>query len=103
MIELARLVDPAARAVRKIVQTEEEGDRGRPTRKIAEARFAIEGPNHLPGRHLQRSAWLSASSKATSRKVSIFRFETTFAGLYQRAADHNRRGSFRFAPALECR
>ena len=92
MIELARLVDPAARAVRKIVQTEEEGIR-QAHAQIAEARYAIEGPNHYPdATSTLRLAF--GVVKGYEQEGQHIPFETTFTGLYQRAADHKDEAPF---------
>jgi hypothetical protein len=48
MIELARLVDPSARAVRKIYEDQVEEPQRQAYAKIAHARFAIEGTNTYP-------------------------------------------------------
>jgi hypothetical protein len=92
MIELARLVDPAARAVRKIVQAEEEGIRQAHT-LIAKARYAIDGPNHYPdATSTLRLAF--GTVKGYEQEGQHIPSETTLAGLYQRAADHKDQAPF---------
>ena len=92
MIELARLVDPAARAVRKIVQAEEEGIR-QAHAQIAKARYALEGPNHYPdATSTLRLAF--GVVKGYEQEGQHIPFETTFAGLYERAASHNDKTPF---------
>jgi hypothetical protein len=92
MIELARLVDPAARAVRKIVQAEEEGIR-QAHAQIAKARYAIEGPNHYPdATSTLRLAF--GVVKGYEQEGQHVPFETTFTGLYERAAEHKDQAPF---------
>lgn len=92
MIELARLVDPAARAVRKIVEAEDEGIR-QAHALIAKARYVIEGPNHYPdATSTLRLAF--GVVKGYEQEGQHIPFETTFAGLYERAADHNDKTPF---------
>jgi hypothetical protein len=92
MIELARLVDPAARAVRKIVQAEEEAIR-QAHAQIAKARYAIDGPNHYPdATSTLRLAF--GIVKGYEQEGQHIPSQTTFAGLYQRAADHQDQGPF---------
>jgi hypothetical protein len=92
MIDLARLVDPAARSVRKIVQAEEEAIR-QGHAKIAKARYAVEGPNHYPdATSTLRLAF--GTVKGYEEEGQQIPFKTTFAGLYQRAADHEAKPPF---------
>ena len=91
MIELARLVDPAALAVRKIVQAEEEGlpgpcaDRKGPLRD--------QGPNHYPddASTLRLAFGVVKGYEQESKHIP---FETTFTGLYERAVDHKDEAPF---------
>src|SRR5262249_7349782 len=48
MIQLARLVDKEARAVRKILETQVEEPKRQAYDKIARAKFAVEGTNTYP-------------------------------------------------------
>jgi len=92
MFELARLVDPAARAVRKIVQAEEEGIR-QAHAQIEKARYAIEGPNHYPdATSTLRLAF--GVVKGYEQEGQHIPFETKFTGLYERAAEHNDQAPF---------
>jgi hypothetical protein len=92
MIDLARLVDPEARSVRKIVQAEEEAIR-QGHAKIAKARYVIEGPDHYPdATSTLRLAF--GTVKGYEQEGQQIAFETTFAGLYQRAADHQDKPPF---------
>ena len=92
MIELARLVDPAARAARKIVQAEDEGIRQAHS-VIAKARYSIEGPNHYPdATSTLRLAF--GVVKGYEQEGQHIPFQTIYAGLYERAASHNDKPPF---------
>jgi hypothetical protein len=92
MIEFAQLVDPPARAVRKIVQNNEEAIR-QAHAKIARARYTVEGPNHYPdATSTLRLAF--GTVKGYEQEGQQIPFETTFAGLYQRAAEHKDKPPF---------
>ncbi len=92
MIELARLVDPAARAVRTRVQAQEEAIR-QAHAQIGKARYAILGPNHYPdATSTLRLAF--GTCKPYGQDEQHIPFETTLAGLYQRATDHNNQSPF---------
>lgn len=92
MIGLARLVDPGSRAVRKIVQAEEEAIR-QAHAALAKARYAIEGPDHYPDATstLRLAFGVVKGYEQEGQKIP---FETTFVGLYQRAADHQHKPPF---------
>ena len=92
MIDLTLVIDPAARAVRRIVQAEEEAIR-QAHAKIAKARYAVEGPDHYPdATSTLRLAFGTVKSYQQDEKH--IPFETTFGGLYQRAADHHDKPPF---------
>ena len=92
MIDLARLVDAAARSVRKIVESEEEAIR-QGHAGIAKARYVIEGPDHYPdATSTLRLAF--GTVKGYEQEGGQVPFETTFAGLYERAADHQDKPPF---------
>src|SRR5207253_794209 len=92
MIELARLVDPDARAVRKIVEVEREAVRQAHAR-IGRARYALEGPSSYP----DATGTLRLAFGPVKGYVENGRqipFETRLAGLYERAAEQNYRPPF---------
>ncbi len=96
MIELARLVDPEARAVRKIVETETEVKQ-QAHALIGKARFAIQGTNTYPDATFTlRLAY--GAVKGYEEDGKWVPFETTFAGLYQHAAEHHHRPPFDLPP-----
>ena len=85
---------PKPRAVRKI-----DGDArstrssGRPTPRSPRPSSPSRGPTPIPTPR-SRCGWPSARSRATRRTASRSRFETTFAGLYERSAEHNNKPPF---------
>jgi hypothetical protein len=87
MIELARLIDPEARAVRKVVEEASEVKR-QAYGQIAHAKFAIEGTNTYPDATftLRLAFGVVKGYEENGRQIP---FQTTFAGLFERAAEHN--------------
>ena len=85
MIDLARLVDPEARAVRQVIETQGEAKQQAHAR-IAKARFALEGMGTYPDATftLRLAYGTVRGYPEDGRQVP---FETTLAGLYERAAD----------------
>jgi len=96
MIALATLVDPAARRLRRILdessETEQEG-----YGQIARARFALKGNEIYPDATgtLRLSFGEVSGYEEDGKTVPAF---TTFAGLYQRANDHQNREPFDLPP-----
>jgi hypothetical protein len=96
MIELARLVDPEARAVRKTVDVQHEAIR-RAHAQIGQARYAIEGASNYP----DATGTLRLSFgvvKGYQQDVQAVPFQTTFAGLYERARQQSFRPPFDLPP-----
>jgi hypothetical protein len=96
MIELARLVDPEARAVRKTVEVQQEAIR-RAHAQIGQARYAIEGASSYP----DASGTLRLSFgvvKGYQQEGHAVPFQTTFAGLYERARQQSFRPPFDLPP-----
>jgi hypothetical protein len=92
MIELARLVDPEARAVRKIIETQDEIKR-QAHAKIAQARFALEKTSSYPDATFTlRLAFGTIKGYEENRQAVPF--QTTFAGLYERSAAHHNKPPF---------
>jgi hypothetical protein len=92
MIDLARLVDPEARAVRKTVEAQSEAKQ-QGHAKIAKARFAIEGTSQYPDATFTlRLAF--GTVKGYEESGQHVPFHTTMAGLYQRAAEQEYRPPF---------
>lgn len=82
MIELARLVDSAARAVREVVETQEEIKR-QAHAQIARVRLAVEGTGNYPDATftLRLAYGVAKGYEEAGRPVP---FQTTMAGLYER-------------------
>jgi len=96
MIELARLVDPDARVVRSRVESEEEAIR-QAHGQIGKARYAIEGPNHYPdATSTLRLAF--GACRGYEQEGQAIPYETTLAGLYERAAEHHDQPPFDLPP-----
>jgi hypothetical protein len=92
MIELARLVDPSARAVRKTVETQDEIKR-QAHAKITNARLALGRTGPYPDATFTlRLAF--GTVKGYEENGRSIPFQTTFAGLYERAAKHHYRPPF---------
>jgi hypothetical protein len=96
MIELARLVDPEARTVRKEVETQREAMR-QAHAQIGQARYALEGASNYPDATstLRLAFGVVKGYEEDGRQVP---FQTTFAGLYARATDQNYRPPFDLPP-----
>jgi hypothetical protein len=96
MIELARLVDPEARAVRKVVEAQREAMR-QAHAQIGHARYTLEGASNYPDATatLRLAFGVVKGYEEEGRPVP---FQTTIAGLYARAADQNHRPPFDLPP-----
>ncbi|HEY7157548.1 MAG TPA: S46 family peptidase [Gemmataceae bacterium] len=97
MIEVARLVDAEARAVRKIMESEVEEVQRQAYADIAKVKFALEGTSTYPDATFTlRLAYGQVKGYVEDGKQVPF--ETTFAGLYRRSAEHNNREPFDLPP-----
>jgi hypothetical protein len=87
LIALARLVDPAAREVRKVLETQVEEVKKQAHNQIAKARYAIEGANTYPDATftLRLSFGVVKGYEEGGKHIPAF---TDFAGLYKRAEEH---------------
>jgi hypothetical protein len=92
MIELARLVDSEARAVRKIIETQGEAKQ-QAHAKIANARFAMEGTGNYPDATFTLRLAFGAVKGYQESGKSV-PSHTTLTGLYQRAAEQEYRPPF---------
>jgi hypothetical protein len=96
MIELARLVDPKAREVRKTIEAQTEVKQ-QAYAKIAAAKFHLEGTNTYPDATFTlRLAF--GTVKGYEEGGKHIPFETTFAGLYERSQEHQNRPPFDLPP-----
>jgi hypothetical protein len=92
MIELAKLIDPEARAVRKILETQSE-IKQQAHALIEKARFAIEGTGNYPDATFTlRLAY--GTVKGYEEGGQHIPFQTTLAGLYERGAEHKNQPPF---------
>jgi hypothetical protein len=88
MILLARQVDEKAREVRRIMQTQVEEVKRQAYDEIAKAKFAVEGTNTYPDATFTlRLAF--GTVKGYEENGKHIPFETTFAGLFERAKEHD--------------
>jgi hypothetical protein len=92
MIELARLVDADARRVRKILETQDEIKR-QAYGKIAHAKFVLEKGETYPDATFTLRLAFGPVRGYTEDDKKI-PFQTTMAGLYQRAAEHHNNPPF---------
>jgi hypothetical protein len=93
MILLARLVDPASRAVRKQMESHVDEVERQAYGQIAKAKYEIEGKNTYPDATFTlRLAF--GTVKGYEEQGKHIPFETHFAGLYQRAEEHHDKDPF---------
>jgi Peptidase S46 len=87
MIELARTVDDEARAVRKVLEAQDEIKK-QAHAQIEKAKFALEGTSVYPDATftLRLAFGVVKGYEENGKHVP---FETTFAGLYERSAQHH--------------
>jgi hypothetical protein len=92
MIELARLVDAEARAVRKVIEAQTE-IKQQAYAQIVRARFALQGADTYPDATftLRLAFGVVKGYEENGKKIP---FETTYAGLYERAQQHDYRPPF---------
>ena len=99
MIELARLVDADARAVRKVVEDQVEERKRQAYAKIAKAKFADRGrPTSIPTPP-SRCGWPSARSRATRRTASRSRLHDDRRRPYEHAEEHGNKPPFDLPPS----
>jgi hypothetical protein len=94
MIELARLIDPDARAIRKQYEEKVEEPLRQAYSKLANLRFAVYGTAVYPDATFTlRLAYGQVKGyEEQGKKVPAW---TTFAGLYERSAEHKNQEPFR--------
>ncbi len=96
MIELARLVDPEARTLRKLMEAQDEVKQ-QAQAVIGRARFALEGTSNYPDATftLRLSYGTVKGYEEAGKPVAAL---TDFAGLYRRSAEHHDREPFDLPP-----
>jgi hypothetical protein len=93
MIALAKLVDPPARDVRKITETQVDEVKRQAHAQIALAKFGLEGAKAYPDATFTlRLAY--GVVKGYEEDGKHIPYETTFAGLYERAREHHNQPPF---------
>ena len=92
MIKLARLVDGEARALRTIAETQDEAKK-QAHAQLAKLRFALEGATTYPDATFTLRLAFGVV-KGYEEDGQAVPFQTTFAGLYQRARQHQFRPPF---------
>ena len=92
MIELARVIDPEARALRKIIETQSEAKQQAHAR-ISKARFAVEGTGSYPDATFTLRLAYGAVKGYEENGVHV-PFQTTLDGLYQRGQEHKNQPPF---------
>jgi hypothetical protein len=93
MLELAELVDPASRAVRKVMETQVEEVRQQAYAQIARAQYEVEGSSIYPDATftLRLAYGVVKGYEENGKQVP---FETTFEGLYERSKEHDNKPPF---------
>lgn len=93
MIALVMLIDPEARAVRKIIESQVDEPERQAYAQIAKAKYAVLGADRYPDATftLRLSVGVVKGYTENGKKVP---FETTFAGLYERSAKHDNKEPF---------
>jgi hypothetical protein len=93
LIELARLVDPPSRAVRKRFENEVDEPKRQAYSVLAKANFAMDGDKVYPDATftLRLAFGTVTGYKEDGKDVPAF---TTFDGLYKRAAEQGNKGPF---------
>jgi hypothetical protein len=97
MIALAKLIDPEARALRKIVETEVEEPKRQAYAQIAKAKFAVEGTSTYPDATFTLRLAFGPVKGYTENGQTI-PSDTQYTGLYERAAEHQNKPPFDLPP-----
>ncbi|HEY1376658.1 MAG TPA: S46 family peptidase [Gemmataceae bacterium] len=97
MIAVAKAVDPEARKLRKVIESDVSEVKQQAYAQIARAKFAVVGPNSYPDATFTlRLAFGPVKGYEESGKhVPAM---TTFAGLYERSAEHHNKEPFDLPP-----
>jgi hypothetical protein len=100
MIELARLIDADARAVRKRFETDVEEPKRQAAAALAKARFALDGTSTYPDATFTLRLSFGTVKGYTENGKSVAPF-TNFEGLYARSKEHQNRPPFDLPPRWE--
>ncbi len=97
MILLAKAVDPDAREVRKIMESQVDEPLKQAYAQISRVKFALDGTRTYPDATFTlRLAF--GQVKGYTEDGKKIPFETTFAGLYERAKEHHNKEPFDLPP-----
>jgi len=102
MIELARLIDTEARAVRKQFETQVEEPKRQAAAAIAKARFAMEGTNTYPDATFTLRLSFGTVKGYTENGKTVPPY-TNFEGMYAWSKEHANRPPFDLPPRWEKR
>src|SRR5262249_13651381 len=92
MIDLAKLIDPEARAARKVIEAQGEV-KSQAYAQIAKAKYAVEGASTYPDATFTLRLSYGAV-KGFEEGGKHVPFETNYAGLYERSAEHRDKEPF---------
>lgn len=93
MIEVARLVDPASRAIRKRLENEVDEPKRQAYALLARAKFALDGDAVYPDATFTLRLSYGTVKGYTEDGTQVPAF-TTFDGLYKRSAEQGNKGAF---------
>jgi hypothetical protein len=102
MIELARLIDPASRKVRQILESQFQEPKEQAYDKIAKAKFAVEGTGAYPDATFTLRLSFGPVKGYTEEGKKI-PYATTFAGLYEKSAEEKDRFPYDLPPRWQQR
>ncbi|HLW67596.1 MAG TPA: S46 family peptidase [Gemmataceae bacterium] len=100
MVELARLIDPISRKVRKIMDTEVDEVKRQAHSQIAKSKYALEGDSVYPDATFTLRLSYGAV-KGYEENGKQIPFETNFHGLYERSAQMKNKPPFDLPPRWE--
>jgi hypothetical protein len=86
-------VDPHARAIRKVAETEIEEPKRQAYASLAKVRFALDGTNTYPDATFTLRLAFGTVTGYKENGVDVPAF-TTFSGLYERSKEQGNRGPF---------
>ena len=97
MIQLARLVDSEARAVRKVMESDVDEVKRQAYAKIAAAKFAVEGASTYPDATftLRLAFGVVKGYEENGKNIAPI---TTFEGMYARSKEHDNKPPFDLPP-----
>jgi Peptidase S46 len=97
MILLARAIDPEARAVRKLMESQVDEVKLQAYARIARAKYALEGANSYPDATFTLRLAFGVV-KGYEEEGKPIPFETKYSGLYERCQEHHNQPPFDLPP-----